>query len=229
MNGGAYALRATVDGALLAYADTGGMASTDTWCYKVKGVTGVVEGAFSNEGCAVKDMIYPGAGAVSHPTWMLAFGDLVSDDSTLVTSLDLSGLKLVTGNLYLDSSTLLTSVNLNALQRVDLSLHLSNSNVIPSFSLPALTSIGVNLLCDFCPLLTTVSIPQLAMGNGKSYLFDSSGLNVASVNAVLARGVASGVTSATIRLDGGTNAAPAGQGATDKAALIAAGNTLTTN
>jgi hypothetical protein len=55
-------------------------------------------------------------------------------------------------------------------------------------------------------------------------------LNEASVNAILARCVASeSFTAGTVNLAGGTIAAPTEQGATDKATLIDRGVDVTTN
>lgn len=67
---------------------------------------------------------------------------------------------------------------------------------------------------------------------GDSIVINLSGnaFNVASVNGTLAALVASGqVTNSTIQLNGGTMAAPTGQGLLDKATLILAGNEVDTN
>lgn len=246
VNGGAYALVASIDGSLETYADANPMPGGDVWCYKVRGKNGGTNGQFSNIGCAVKDMIFLGS-VVDQPTWMMAFGDFASDDVTLVASLNFPALKRVTGRLFMDGSTLMTSVSLTALQIVDLAIHLSGSLTITSISLPALTTIngqtatlvqynGITptmiqaaILFDGCTALTTVSIPTLVFQNGQGYQFDACALSAASVNHILSRAVASGVTSCFITLDGGTNAAPTGQGIVDKAALLLAGNSVSTN
>jgi len=246
VNGAAYAEVAAVSGSLDTYEDASPMASADKWCYKVRAVSGSTESDFSNIWCAAKDLIYLGTGAVSISDLRLAFGDLDSDDPTLVTSIAFANLKRVTGRLFMDSRPI-TSANLGSLIQVDQAIHFANCSVIPSISLPALTTVngqtaqlvqynGITptmiqhaLLFDNCPSLTTVSIPNLVFQNGRGYLFDGCALNVASVNHILARAVASGVTGAYITLDGGTNAAPAGQGAADKSALLIAGNSVSTN
>ena len=223
------------------------MASGDTRCFKVRAVSGGLQSGFSNEWCVVRDMIYPGTGAASQPTWRIAFGDFASDDITLVTSVAFANLKRCTGHLYLDGGSILASANLDALVKVDLAIFLSGSMAITSISLPALTTVngqaatlvmynGVTptmiqmaVLFDGCSSLTAVSIPNLVYQNGRGYLFDGCALNATSVNAILARARASGVTGAFITLDGGTNAAPTGQGIADKAFLLAAGNSVSTN
>jgi len=81
---------------------------------------------------------------------------------------------------------------------------------------------------DGCTVLASLSIPQLTITND-AIEFSTDALNAASINQILARGVASGVTACQFNLAGGTNAAPSGQGVADKATLILAGNTVNTN
>ncbi len=254
VNGGAYTLVATVDGADTQWTDNAGMASGDIWCYKVRGINGAINGAFSNVGCAVKDLAMLDIGSVSHPTWMLAYGVLSFDDSTLVDSLDLSGLLYVEDGFALDVTTNLNSVNLNSLALVsgpftffstaltalilpvlesvggDLTFTFAH---LTTLSLPALQTVNGDLECDSCLSLVSVSIPNLLMQNGRSYHFDNCALNAASVEGILARGVASaGITTATITLNSGTNAGLASlspQGQLDYAALIGAGNSVSIN
>ncbi len=236
INGNPFELIATIDGDLLQYADTDGMASGDVWCYKVRGVNrpypAVLFSEFSNVGCAVKDLSMLDVGAVSHPTWMLAYGVLSFDDSTLVDSLDLSGLLYVEDGFALDVTTNLDSLNLNSLALVagpftfdstalttlvlpvlesvggDLTFTFSH---LTSLSLPALENLNGDFECDSCLSLVSVSIPNLLMQNGRSYHFDNCPLSVASIEHILARAIASGVTSATITLDSN----PAGHGLSD--------------
>lgn len=80
-----------------------------------------------------------------------------------------------------------------------------------------------------CPLFTTINVPQWLPSNGDSVVFTGNALTTESINHILARCVAAGVTTCNIELQDGTNAAPTGQGLIDKAALITAGNTVTTN
>lgn len=106
-------------------------------------------------------------------------------------------------------------------------------------SLPALTSISFpSLVSAFATVaihtnanLTSISFPNFVPTDVDSNNISMPGcaLDAASVNHILAVYLASGVTSRTITLSGGTNAAPTGQGIADKAALILAGNTVVTN
>lgn len=224
----------------------------DIWCYKVRGSIPTVEN-FSNIVCAVRDMVFLGAGAVAYPTWQIAFGDFGSDDPTLVTSLDLSGLRAVIGGtLFLDGATILVAFDLSNLEIVTgggINLSISamaqanfpvlrfiggtfemglTPNVV-TLNMPALVTLAGDMNCDSCLQLVNVILTHFVMENGRNYRFDNCALNAASVNHILARGVASGITSTLIDLSAGTNAAPTGQGVIDKAALITAGNSVSTN
>ena len=207
-----------------------GLPGNSIKCYKVRGTAPIV-GNYSNTACAVRNMIFLGVGAVSYPTWQLAFGDLQSDDITLVTSLDLSGLRAVIGGtLYLDASFALTSLDLTNLIAISGEFHLSLTT-ITTLSLPNFTTLGGDLFFDNTALVS-LSMPMLTYLNGNTYAFDSSALDAASVEGILARAVVSGVTSATIQLDGGTNAplsSLSAQGQIDYAALVLAGNTMSIN
>lgn len=250
-NGGAFALLATVAGTVTSYADTDAMAAMDIWCYKVRG-TGT---DFSNVGCAVQDLIFLDTGAVSQPTWMLAYGDFGADNPPAVTSLSLPALKRVYGNLFLDGMTALTSLSLPALQSVGVTFLLSLSTM-PALTFPALTTVGAAIDASICSnlvtldapvlasvggnvefdsnALVTVSLPVLVMLNGKTYAFDNNAMTAASVEGLLARGAAQlpGLTTASILLDAGTNAGLASlsaQGQSDRADLVAAGDTVPVN
>jgi len=78
--------------------------------------------------------------------------------------------------------------------------------------------------------LTTINLGAEFPDNGKNYTLNNNALNAATVNSVLALLVAEpSYVSGTVLLNGGTNAAPSGQGIADKATLIGRGVTVTTN
>jgi len=124
-----------------------------------------------------------------------------------ITALDLSGLILVPG------SGVVTITDNTALASLDIS---------------DITTFAGALDCHGNALLTVVTITS-AVSFGGNINFSGCALLAASINSILARAVAASMTSHTINLSGGTNAAPTGQGVTDKATLIAAGVTVTTN
>ena len=96
-------------------------------------------------------------------------------------------------------------------------------------NLPVLATVGGVFQTPLCAGLASASLPVLIFPDGFLVDFDSCILDVASVNQVLARGVASGTTFSDYELNSPGNAAPAGQGLLDKATLIGAGNTVNTN
>ena len=248
-NGGPFSMLGSIDGSLGTLTDTDAMGTGDIWCYKVRGIIGGIEGSYSNEGCAVNELFFLDTGAVSHPTWMLAFGDFGPDDPGSVTSLDLSGLKKVYGSLFLDTMASLTSVNLDSLESIGVDFLLSISGMV-ALSLPSFAVLGNTITANFCPnlatltaplwvsaggdvefdsnVITSISIPSFVMQNGKTYAFDNNGMPAAGVEHILRRGVLSGVTSATIVLDNNaTLSSLSVQGQTDFTTLLIAGNSIT--
>ena len=228
INGAEFSLLTTVTD-VLTYTDSTAMDAGELRSYKVRTLHDGVYSGFSNTGCAVNSDIDLNTDMVSHPDWMLAFGDFGFDDITRITSLSMPTLRKVSGMLYLDSGFVMSTVNLDSLVEVGGTLHGSICSELVTLNLPSLQGIGGDLYFDNCAALTNVSLPDFVLHNGQGLFFDSSGLSAASVNHILARAVASNVTGCTITLDGGANAAPTGQGIMDKATLIALGNRVSTN
>ena len=89
---------------------------------------------------------------------------------------------------------------------------------------------GVLLFLRHNPGLTTIELPVFLPTQGMTLDFQDNALTAATVNAVLARLVANpAFTSGTVHLEGAGNAAPTGQGLTDKATLLGRGVALTTS
>lgn len=155
-------------------------------------------------------------------------------------------------NLQITSCGKLTSINLPNL-KVAASISLSLNTLLSTISLPALetcsilTVLNISLVQDLnCPNwsgpcgalnfpagLHNVSLPKWypgqLVGLVPSYIFGDA-LSAASVNHILARCASvPGIAGAELHLNLGTNAAPTGQGLTDKATLIAGGWTVQTN
>jgi len=104
---------------------------------------------------------------------------------------------------------------------------LTRGELLTEVNLPALLTVG-ELDASGSPMLTTWRAQQLAVC-AEIIILDGA-LTVQTVNQILADLVASGWGAASaLRMNGGTNAAPTGQGLTDKATLIARGATITTN
>ena len=155
--------------------------------------------------------------------------------NAVLPALDLSALVTVYDHVMVYDNPSLTSILLPALESLTGNylvgggrFEVQNNN-LTSLLLPEMTQVGKNFWIHGNANLVTLSIPQLLFLPATSFNGSGCALNAASVNSVLARAVASGITTGTFNLTGGTNAAPTGQGITDKAALITAGVTVTTN
>jgi len=321
-NGGAYALFASVAGALTQKIDNGAMVALDEWCYEIRACTGGCS-AFTSPVCAMKAFqhtVNTGVVTYSFPEVVFHIGNLdISNQSALTTvafanlhtstgyvavyqsalvnsisfpklistggliqfsgpnanvaSISLPALTTVGGLVNFDQMTALTSISMPLLASVGNDFRFSNTPALISLSVPSLVSIvgfieadaqgaasvtfpvfnsslGIHMsgctnltslsipsaafilddfLCSGNPLLTTVDIPNFVFTDGFNVDFSGCALNATSVNLILRRLVLAGVSSDIIDLSGGTNAAPTGLGLTDKAALIVAGNTVTTN
>jgi hypothetical protein len=191
----------------------------------------------------------PALTSISLPALKSVTGDLdLSNDN--LTTISLPSLKTVAGSLHVEinpltalnlpvlttvgsilafNSTSLVTVSFPALVSVD-SVQFSSMPNLTTATFGALTSVG-GFDGDNSTLLTTVSIPNAMFLNGRTLDLSLCALNAASVNQVLARGVASvpALTTYDFELAGGTNAAPSGQGIADKATLQGQGNTVNTN
>lgn len=114
------------------------------------------------------------------------------------------------------------------------SLIISGNPNLTSVDMPAFVDYtGGNVDMSTNAALTTVNLPVWIPGDGLMHTFSGCALNVTSVNLILARCVANpnfGITpNSRIFLQGGTSAAPNGQGITDKNTLIGRGATVQTN
>jgi hypothetical protein len=158
-------------------------------------------------------------------------GGFMITNNLLLTTLSVPLLVTIAVNLSIND-TALTTISMPALTSVGTELFLFSNAALTSISLPALISPGSpgDFDAGNCPNLSSVSFPNIIFpDNGQSVNIAGAALDGASVNHILARLVASGVTSLSINIGGGTSAAPSGQGIIDKGILIVAGNSVTTN
>lgn len=174
-----------------------------------------------SNGSAVESLSFPGLLTVGG---VLAFGT-----NPLLTTASFPLLTTVGGDLTGESNDVLIALTLTSLVTVGGIFNLSSDLAIETISLPALTTVSGNFTANTCTALTSFSAPLWLPTDGTTINFNGDALDAASVNHILARCVAAGVTTCTIDLSGGTNAAPTGQGITDAADLATAGNTVTTN
>jgi hypothetical protein len=165
---------------------------------------------------------------------LATIGGYFAINQALIITLALPMLVSVSGNftagtLASGNCPNVTSISLPSITTIGGFIDCSTNPALTSISLPSITTIGGNIDCSANPALTSFSAPAWLPTDGSHIDFNVDGLDVTSVNLILARCVASGVTACNIDLSGGTSAAPAGQGIIDKAALILAGNGVVTN
>jgi hypothetical protein len=98
-----------------------------------------------------------------------------------------------------------------------------------TLSLPSLVTVGGNIQFTFAAALENFSAASLIVNDGQFLQFTDCALTAASVNHIMARGVASTVTGATFDTSGGASSGPTGQGIVDAGILTGQGNTVTTN
>lgn len=129
-------------------------------------------------------------------------------------------------SLYLNDTASLVTFEAPLLVTIGAGVDLNNSG-LTTLILPSLVN---------CPTafqnatgLSVFSCPVWLPTDGDFINFVGASLDAASINGILARCKAAGNTTSEIALQGGTNAAPSGQGIVDKADLITAGCLVTTN
>lgn len=154
-------------------------------------------------------------------TLTFSMPNLVSIDPSSIT---FSGLSVA-------NATSMTSITAPLLATIGGGgLSIQGCSSLTSLTFPALTHAGTGIAIKTNSSLSSLSLPVYVPVISETVDCSANALNVASVNGILARCVANaGYTAGTVDLSGGTNAAPAGQGAADKATLIGRGVTVNTN
>lgn len=186
---------------------------------------------------------------ITFPALVSVTGIFEIHNNATVTTISCPVLTTVGSSFLFYSNSHLSSVSFPALASVcddvasGLDFDFSNCPLLTTLSFPSLTNYcrtnggtgGVFTAGNFASFggtpspLVSLSIPALLFGDGNDIDFQGCSLNAVSINQILARCVASGLTSASITIAQGFNAAPTGQGATDKTTLINNGNFVDTN
>lgn len=176
-----------------------------------------------------------GISSISMPSLLTVGGSLIAGGNASLITFSAPALTNVGLLFEIDGSSSLTSLTLTSLSTVGDAFQVENCLALPSLSLPALTSVATDFLAANCFLMTSVTMPNLVFTDGFGVDFSGNAIAVGvsasgtGINGILRRCVASGVTTDIIDLSGGTNATPGVSGLADKATLILAGNTVTTN
>jgi hypothetical protein len=157
-------------------------------------------------------------------------GALFFSENHAIPVLDLPRLASVGDYIEISLNDSLFALALPELQSVAHNFFCHDNPKLHLISVPRLTSVGGDFMCFANAQLTEIEIPSLTTLTGRFYA-PGCALNLPTVNAILARLVAIGwaAPGKICNLSGGTSAAPAGDGLLDKATLIAAGATVTTN
>lgn len=162
----------------------------------------------------------PDLTSISAPLLASIQDDIFIDANPKLTTVDLNSLVVAGRGLKISTSALLTSILLNALVSIAKDVDFISNPSLTTLNFPSLTTVGGDWNADSSTALTTVNLPQFLPTDGKVVSFSGCALNAASVNQILARAVANaGYVSGGIFTQGGTSAAPTGQGIVDKATL----------
>lgn len=154
----------------------------------------------------------------------------IADDLDMGALESMTSVAVITLNAYVGDSVL----NFSSLASCSSRILITVAPAVTAINFPVMTALGGNIVqFDASPVLTTLSLPVVIFGNPVVSLSATGcALSAASVAGLLARCVASGLTTATIQMQGGTNAGLASlsaQGQADYAALTTAGNTVILN
>ncbi|QBZ99051.1 leucine-rich repeat domain-containing protein [Flavobacterium sangjuense] len=169
----------------------------------------------------------PSLSSISFPNLQYTTGTYSSLKITNNTSLTTISLpSFLSGNLYF-SGTSLSTVNLPNLHTGGI-INITNSS-IQTLNFPALTTAAFDFRNN--PQLTSVTMPNLTSVLGMTQQFSSNHLSSASVNSILHQfTLVPGLSGMRIYLyQQNPLAPPTGQGITDKATLVGAGNYIYTD
>ena len=134
-----------------------------------------------------------------------------------------------------------TSLSFAKLEKIGNFVNINNMTSLTTISLPSMISYGstiaANTSLGALSSVTLGTIGTLKSIAGATINLSGQAIPSANVNAILAllvsldgtNGTTTWGTGKTLTINGGTNGAPTGQGATDKATLQARGATITTN
>jgi hypothetical protein len=161
--------------------------------------------------------------------FQLGFGD-----ATLTTFTDYA--VQTTGGVIINGCTALKTVSFPNLTTVfstslnSLNFQIINNPALTSISLPNLVTAQGSVRLNNNSALTSITIPKYVAASNAHDFYSFNALSVTAVNAILATYAANtAFTTGSLALQGGTNAAPTGQGLVDKATIIARGASVQTN
>jgi hypothetical protein len=162
-------------------------------------------------------------------------------NNSIITSLDLPSL-ITVGNdpygdgVYIHDCSDISTINLSNLTTVIGLFNIVNLSSLYTINLSSLESVQGNISISNCGVLNTINLPNLNNFNPPSaptFRVNDNALTETCINTLLAKLVELAEANITldweIFMDGGTNAAPSGQGILDAAILESKGCSVITN
>lgn len=162
-------------------------------------------------------------------------------DNSVISALTFPSLITLGDNPYNEAFTIescsdILTINLSNLTTVIGSFQINDLSSLTTLNTSSLESVQGSIIIRNCAILNTIDLSNLNTFNPPSEpTFDVSnnGLTETCINALLAKLVEIAAPDITvdwmIKMEGGTNAAPSGQGILDVATLESKGCTVTTN
>lgn len=173
----------------------------------------------------------PALTSISAPS-LLTVPQLYFDRDHSLTSADFSALTNIDYLSMFQCESLLT-MTFNDILDISGQVDAYDCTSLVSWTAPVMTGSGIStgggLAYNGNTSFTTYNAPNVGFGDGFDITFFGCALTQASVDLILARCVASGLTTNNIDLSGGTNATPSAAGLLDVATLIGNGCSVTTN
>ena len=194
VNGGAYALVASVAGNLTTYTHAAAMPANDQWYYEVRSCNGVNCSAFTDPAGIFQRFVHTantGLLTYDFPFLQIVLADFDVSSQAAMTSISLPILRRVRGYFGVYSNSVLATLNTDSLIQVDgvfcqvaansplttIDLpglitvsagyfNVQTSATLTTLNIPVLATVAGNFYCALTPLLDTISAPSLTTIGG---------------------------------------------------------------
>ncbi|HZZ98336.1 MAG TPA: hypothetical protein VFG51_00205 [Candidatus Saccharimonadia bacterium] len=211
VNGGAYALYATIAGAATNYHDPAAMNPLDYWEYQVRAVGPGGNSAFSNKAAAANGILdQTTVGTISYPYLIISFQTISINLNVALLTVSFPELLKITapvasGACDINDCPNLTSVSIPKLQSIKTDLNCTNDSSLVTIDFSSLVTVGGDLLFSATsvaanfPALTTVG--NINFSNSLGGSFSAQALTTAGtltfVSAALSTALFGALTTAT--------------------------------
>lgn len=157
-----------------------------------------------------------------------SFDDTLGGNMSFLTTISLPVLTSINATLFCVRQPNLVSLSAPLLSSVGTTINIWDNTVLNTVNLVSLATLGGDFIAAGTTL-TGLNLPNLTSWAGTTWDCSGNSIPTADVNALLVKFDSFGVLGRTINFAAGGNGAPTGAGATAKAALILAGNSVNTN